>query len=94
MVAQRTHGGRTLSFDEFDGHSWSQQIYLNLLFKMVPSIPNESVRIIGTHFRAKMKTLQVNPSQTEPYIEVTIQIHTRDKKLFPTVYSLPMFEVI
>ena len=88
MVEPRTHGGRTLSFGELDGGSWSQQIYIDLFFKMVPSVPNDSVRIIGTYFRTKIETLQVDPSQMEPYIEVTIRIHNRDKKCFPTVYSV------
>ena len=51
------------SSDEFDGDSWSQQVHFNLLFKMVPSVPDESVFIVSTHLCVKMKTLQVDLSQ-------------------------------
>ena len=56
----------------FDNDFLFQQVHLNLLFKMVPYVPDESVRIVGPLFYVKMKTLQVDPSQMESYFEVTI----------------------
>ena len=49
------HGGETPSSSKFDDGSWSQQAFLHLLFKMVPSIADESARIVGTHFSTKIK---------------------------------------
>ena len=43
--------------------SQSQQVHLNLLFKMEPSVFDKSAQIVGKHFREKIKTLQVDPSQ-------------------------------
>ena len=75
--------------------SWYQKVHLNLLFKMVPYVSDESARIVSTYFRAKMKILQVDPSQTEPYFEVTISnSYSWKKKCFPPVYNFPMFEVV
>ena len=65
------HGGRTSTNNYFHGGSRCKQIYLDLLMKMVPSIPDESARIVDMHFRAKTETLQVDLSQTKPYFEVT-----------------------
>ena len=52
--------------------SVSQHNHLDLLFKMVPSIPKESSRIIDMHFCVKRQIFQVDLSQREPYFEVTI----------------------
>ena len=57
---------------EFDGSSKSQQAYLNLLFNIVPSIPDESAQIVGTYFCLKTKTLLVDLSQTESFFKVMI----------------------
>ena len=47
----------------FDGQIGCQSTHFNLLFKIVPSISDESTQIVGTHFRTKIETLQVDPSQ-------------------------------
>ena len=36
-----------------DGDSWPKQVPLDLLIKMLPSIHNESARIVGTLFCAE-----------------------------------------
>ena len=56
----------------FGSQHGCQSIPLNLLVVMVSSIGDESARIVGTYFHAKTKTLQVDPSQKEPYFEVMI----------------------
>ena len=66
------HDGKTSSSSNFDGGSGSQQFYPNLLFKIVPSVPDESTRFVNTLFHAKIKTLQVDLRQTDPYFEATI----------------------
>ena len=65
------------------GKSWSQNAHHTPLFKMVPFIPDESAQIIDTHFCAKKKTLQVYPSQTDLYFEVTIPNSHSWWKLLP-----------
>ena len=74
-MAARVHawqGCGSPSSDEFDDDSWYQQTHLDLLFKMVPSISDESGQIIGTHFSVKIESLQDYLTQMEPYFEVTI----------------------
>ena len=70
------------------------QVHLNLLIKMIPSVPDESARIVGMVFREKQQTLLVDLSQTEPYFEVMILNSYLWKKFFLIVYNFPMFEVV
>ena len=56
----------------FGSQLWYQNAQHTLLFKMVPSVPDESAWIVGTLFHAKIETLQVDLSQQEPYFEVAI----------------------
>ena len=55
----------------FDDGSWHQRAQLVLPFLPVSSVFDKSGQRIGMHFYA-IKTLQLDPSQTEPYFEVTI----------------------
>ena len=71
-------GGRFFTAGEqrptttFHSGSGYQLIQLKLSFNKVPSIFYESMWIIGTLFLTKIKILQLNSSQTEPYFELTI----------------------
>ena len=67
MRGSKHHSPATLT-----AGSCSQWTHLNLLFKMVSSIFDESVEVVNTHFCVKTKTLQVDLSQTKLYFEVTI----------------------
>ena len=56
----------------FKGSSWLKSVHLNTLIVMVPSIRDESDRIVGTIFCAKWRNFSVEPSQTKPYFEIAI----------------------
>ena len=47
-------GGGSSFFNEFGSSSWLKQVPLDLLIAIVPSIPDESIWIVNTLFRAKM----------------------------------------
>ena len=76
-------GIQTPSSSQFTVILWSYQVHLDLLIKMVSSITDESVRIISTYFCAKIKTLQVNQSQTKTYFEVTMPNSYSWRKMIP-----------
>ena len=54
VVEAQTHSSRSPSSDEFHCGSWSQQAHLDPLFKRIPSLLEESSRIISTHFFTKL----------------------------------------
>ena len=62
VASLRVHGDRLPSFGEFDDNSWGKNVHLNRLYKMLSSIPDESVWIIGTPFSTK-KTNFTNGSK-------------------------------
>ena len=72
VVEPRVHSGEFPSSGDVNGGSWSQHAHLDLLFKMVPSVLDESAQIVDTYFCAKIETLQVDPCPTEPCFDVMI----------------------
>ena len=83
------------SFVTFTTVSRSQQVSLGLLIKMVPSVPEESTWIVGTYFHAKMANFA---DWSEPngalFWGNALKFILVVKKVFPTVYNMPMFEVV
>ena len=91
----RVHGSWSPSSNEFDNGSWCQNAHLDFLVKMVPSVLDESAWIVDTHFRAKIRNFV---SGSEPngalFWGYNLEFILMEKTCFPTVYNLPIFEVV